>query len=133
MENSLYNPMNHDQPKHGETTEQLVRASSLNNKDAEDFHDWEASLKKVELELKNLTSWLESSLVDQRKSKMVDKSIPPIFDVYPNDDNDMVNMSPFISSYYEKEEVTENLSMKKTDEHKVFSGIQNTICCSSTW
>lgn len=37
-ENQLYNPIC-DQPKHGEIREQLVMASSTNNKDAGDFHD----------------------------------------------------------------------------------------------
>lgn len=55
MENSSYNPVNHDQPEH-HIMEQLVRASSLHNNDAEDFHYWEANLKKVEVELKYLTS-----------------------------------------------------------------------------
>lgn len=54
--------------------------------------------------------------------------IPPIFDVYLNDDNDMMNFSPFISSYYEIEEVSEIVREKNMNEHKVFGSILNTTC-----
>lgn len=56
MENSFYNPVNYDQPEH-HILEQLVSASSLHNKDVEYFHDCEAHLKKVEVELKYITAW----------------------------------------------------------------------------
>lgn len=57
MKNSFNNSVNRDQPEHRGIMEQLVRASNLNNIDNEDFHDWEASFRKIEVELKYLTVW----------------------------------------------------------------------------
>lgn len=48
VENLFYIPVSRNWPKHGGIMKQLVRASSLNNKDVVNVLYWEASLKKVE-------------------------------------------------------------------------------------